>query len=304
MLLHFGEDLLAAEWPGAVVCIGTFDGIHLGHQALIRRTVEVARAQQLVSVIVTFDRHPAAILAPDRVPPSINTLRQNLAQIEALAPSACVILEFNQELADCSAEQFFQKILINHLRAKAMVIGYDFAFGHNRIGNSDWLKQRIDCEVLDAVSVHGLKVSSSQIRKAVASADMDAASQLLGRPFQIQGVVIQGNQLGRTLGYPTANLARFSDQIVPPNGIYAGVARTQFGEFAAAVSIGVRPTFNGDSRSIEAYLLDYPGDSLYSQTIELDLHSKMRDELKFENIEDLKEQMAKDVILTRQLVSI
>lgn len=302
MLLHFGEDLLAAEWPGAVVCIGTFDGIHLGHQALIRRTVEVARAEHLASVILTFDRHPAATLAPDRVPHSINTLRQNLAQIEALGPSACVILEFNQELADCPAEQFFQKILINHLHAKSMVVGHDFAFGHNRVGTGEWLKQRINCEIIEAVSIHGLRVSSSEIRKAVVSADFDAAKQLLRRPFQLQGVVVQGQQLGRTLGYPTANLARFSDQIVPQNGIYATTAHTGYGSFTAAASIGVRPTVGGESRSIEAFLLDYPGDSLYGQTVSLDFHARLRDELKFDSIEELKAQMAIDVEQTRQMM--
>lgn len=301
MLLHFGEDLLAAEWPGAVVCIGTFDGIHLGHQALIRRTVEVARQQHLASVILTFDRHPAAILAPDRVPHSINTLRQNLAQIEALGPSACVILEFNQELAECPAEQFFQKILVNHLRAKSMVIGYDFAFGHNRVGTGDWLKERINCEIIEAVSIHGLRVSSSEIRKAINSADLDAAKQLLGRPFQLQGVVVEGQQLGRTLGYPTANIARFSDQIVPPNGIYAATAHTELGSFTAATSIGVRPTVGGESRTVEAYLLDYPGDSLYGQTISLDFHAKLREEAKFDSLDELKSQMAIDVEQTRQM---
>lgn len=303
MLIHFGPDHLKPEWIGSVVCIGTFDGVHLGHQALIKQTVELAHQKLLPSVVLTFDRHPAEILAPDRAPCAINTLDQNLELIKSLGVSATVILPFNQKLADCPAEQFYQTILKNHLRAEAMVIGHDFAFGHNRQGTPEWLSQRIETHILEPVTVDKIRVSSSQIREAIQSGDCETVQKLLGRPFKIKAPIVAGQQLGRTLGYPTANLARSSELCSLPHGIYACTAETPFGSFTAATSIGTRPTVQGTHPTIEAFLLDYPGDSLYGHIITLNFHHRLRDELNFNGLEELKAQMAIDVQQTRQIIA-
>ncbi|MFM9872263.1 MAG: bifunctional riboflavin kinase/FAD synthetase [Fimbriimonadaceae bacterium] len=303
MLIHFGPDHLNPEWAGSVVCIGTFDGVHLGHQTLIKKTVELGHQKHLPSVVLTFDRHPAEILAPDHAPLPINTLDQNLDLINALGVSATVILPFNQKLADCPAEQFYQTILKNHLKAESIVIGHDFAFGHNRQGTPDWLQQRIETHILEPVEINHLRVSSSQIRHAIKTGNCEVAAQLLGRPFQIKAPIVAGQQLGRTLGYPTANLARSSNLCSLPHGIYACQAETPFGLFTAAASIGTRPTVQGTHPTIEAFLLDYTGESLYGHIIALDFHHRLRDELKFNGLEELKSQMAIDVQQTRQIIA-
>jgi riboflavin kinase / FMN adenylyltransferase len=304
MLIHFGPDHLKPEWAGSVVCIGTFDGVHLGHQALIKKTVELAHQKLLPSIVLTFDRHPAEILAPDRAPLPINTLDQNLELIKSLGVSATVILPFTQKLADCPAEQFYQTILKNHLKAESMVIGHDFAFGHNRQGTPDWLQERIQTHILEPIEIDNIRVSSSQIRRAIESGDCEAAQKFLGRPFQVKAPVIAGQQLGRTLGYPTANLARSSQLCSLPHGIYACQATTEFGTFTAATSIGTRPTVQGTHPTIEAFLLDYPGDSLYGHTISLNFYHRLRDELKFAGLDELKAQMAVDIQQTRDLITI
>jgi len=303
MLIHFGPDHLKPEWEGSVVCIGTFDGVHLGHQTLIKKTIELAHQKKLPSVILTFDRHPAEILAPDRAPLSINTLDQNLDLIKSLGASATVVLQFNKKLANCPAEQFYQTILKNHLKAESIVIGHDFAFGHNRQGTPDWLKPRIETHILEPVEINSLRVSSSQIRRAITEGKCEEASQLLGRPFQIKAPVIAGQQLGQTLGYPTANVARSSQLCSLPHGIYACQATTPFGTFIAATSIGIRPTVQGKHPTIEAFLLDYPGNSLYGHLISLNFHHRLRDELKFNSLDELKAQMAVDIQQTRQLIT-
>lgn len=303
MLIHFGADHIQPEWPAAVVCIGTFDGVHLGHQALIKQTVALAQSRHLPSVVLTFDRHPAEILAPDHAPLAINTLDQNLELIKALGVSLTVILPFDKHLANCPAEQFYQTILKNTLYAEAMVIGHDFAFGHNRQGTPEWLQARIETHVLPPVAINETRVSSSQIRQAIQAGNCELAHSLLGRPFQIKAPVIGGHQLGRTLGYPTANLARSSKLCSLPHGIYACQAHTFIGSFIAATSIGTRPTVQGTHPTIEAFLLDYPGDSLYGQVIELDFLHRLRDELKFDSLEALKTQMSLDVQRTRSLLT-
>ncbi len=303
MLIHFGPDHLQPEWDGSVVCIGTFDGVHLGHQALIKKTIELAHQKQFPSIVLTFDRHPAEVLAPDNAPLPINTLDQNLELIQSLGATAAVILPFNKKLAECPAEQFYQTILKNHLRAKSIVIGHDFAFGHNRQGTPEWLNQRIETHIINPILVDNTRVSSSQIRRAIIAGDCEQSTKLLGRPFQIKAPVVSGQQLGRTLGFPTANIARSSQLCSLPHGIYACQAKTPYGTFTAAASIGTRPTVQGTHPTIEAFLLDYPGDSLYGHLITLNFHHRLRDELKFNSLDELKSQMSVDVQQTRDLIN-
>lgn len=299
MLVHWGTDTLRAEWPRSVVCMGTFDGVHLGHQQVIREAVCRARERGLPAVVLTFDRHPAAILAPDRCPPALATLGQNLRKFEGLGVDVCLVLPFDDRLAATEAQAFFSSTLRAALRAEIIVIGHDFAFGHGRRGTPAWLADHIETVVVPPFELAGGRVSSSNIRAAVLNGDMERAHTMLGRPFSIEGIVIHGAQLGRKLGYPTANLARSAAQATPVDGVYAGTGITPFGSFRAAISVGVRPTIDEATRSIEAYLLDYKGESLYGHAIELMIERRLRAQVKFDDLESLKEQMARDVAAAR-----
>lgn len=301
MQVHFGLELLAAEWPSSVVCVGTFDGVHLGHRAVIGHAIGQAVARELPCVVVTFDRHPAHVLAPDRCPKAIASLHENLRLFEELGVGVAVVLPFTRELSQTSAQQFFEEAILRSLKAEEIVVGHDFAFGKGREGTPEWLGSRIKTEVVPPFELHGRRVSSSAIRSAVEQGDVGEAAFLLGRPFCLSGIVVSGQRLGRQLGYPTANLARSFDQVMPPNGIYVGFATTPHGRFRTAVSIGVRPAVGGTNRTIEAFLLDYPGYELYGKSLSVELHRRVRDEQHFESLELLKEQIARDVAIAASL---
>jgi riboflavin kinase/FMN adenylyltransferase len=303
MQVHFGLGLLRAEWSESIVCVGTFDGVHLGHQTLISHAVRESRRAEVPSVLVTFDRHPAALLAPDRCPKAISSLYQNLAAFERLGVSAAVILEFDRELSQTTAEAFLQDVVIGKLRAVEMVIGHDFAFGRGRQGTAEWLHGRIKTHPVPPFEMEGRRVSSTDIRNAVSDGRMEYAAARLGRPFEVTGVVVTGQKLGRTLGFPTVNIARSFDQVTPADGVYAGVCRTPNGAYKAAVNIGMRPAVGGKHRTIEAFLIDYRGEPLYGCAVGLSIHRLLREERKFDSLDLLKDQMARDVELVRRGVS-
>lgn len=285
-----------AEWPGAVVCIGTFDGVHLGHQAVVAQAVETAEERQLPTVLVTFDRHPFAVIRPEAVPQAIADLDQNVRQFEELGVDVTVVLPFDEKLRDTEAEAFYEDVVARALRAEHVVVGHDFAFGKDRVGTASWLSERVPTSVVEPFEKNGRRVSSSEIRRAVVAGDVAEAASLLGRPFELSGVVVAGERLGRELGYPTANLARSGNTVVPANGIYAGEAATRFGRYRAAISVGVRPTVAATgARTVEAHLIDYPGTSLYGRQVRLTFERRLRDEMRFDSLEALKEQMAADV---------
>jgi riboflavin kinase/FMN adenylyltransferase len=295
MLVHFGTDLLTAEWQAADACVGTFDGVHLGHQEVIRTALRRAEAAERPCVLVTFDRHPAAVLAPHKKPPSVGTLDQNLAMFRSLGVAVCVVLHFDQDLANVSAQAFLDEILIARLHAVELVVGHDFAMGKGRVGDSAWLAQRIATTVVPPFELDGRRVSSTEIRKSVGEGDVENAARLLGRPFAVQGVVVPGQKLGRQIGFPTVNIARSTEQVAPADGVYAGVCRTPEGTYRAAISLGVRPAVKGAVRTLEAYLLDYPGKLLYGKAVELSFCQRIRPERDFNDLESLSEQIAKDV---------
>lgn len=304
MQIHFGIELLRPEWQKAVVCIGTFDGVHLGHVEVIRTAVERAKKDELPVVVVTFDRHPSVILNPSKAPNAIASLKMNLEQFQAHGVGLAVILPFNAWLSRMSASEFFHSVLIDKIRASTIVVGYDFAMGNGREGDTQWLSQHIETIVVAPVELDGLRVSSSQIRADVASAQLDRANRLLGRSFEIQGFVEHGHKLGRTIGYPTANIARSFDQVLPADGVYSAEFLVDGKKFHAALAIGTRPTVGGGPRSIEAFLLDYPGDSLYGQHIRLRLNQYLRPEMKFDGLEALVQQMDRDVEQVRRFASL
>lgn len=295
MLVHFGTDLLQPEWAEADVCIGTFDGVHSGHRQVIKTAVEKARSSDRVCALVTFDRHPAAVLAPHKVPPAIATLDQNLAAFASVGVPVCVVLHFDLTLANVTASDFLEQILVKKLRASEIVIGHDFAMGKGREGDAAWLKSRIATTIVPAFEIEGRRVSSTEIRRCISEGDVGTAKSLLGRPFAVQGVVVPGQRLGRTIGFPTLNIARSSHLVDLANGVYAGVCRTPNGKFKAAISQGVRPAVGGQGKTLEAYLLDYPGQSLYGAAVELEVHHRLREEQDFPDLDALKRQIESDV---------
>ncbi len=295
MQVHFGVELLNAQWPGAVLCVGTFDGVHLGHQEVVRTAVGRAAEMEQPCIVVTFDRHPAAILNPTRVPKAIASLDENLAVFERLGAAMTLVLAFDRTLSETPAETFFREVLIGRLKAASLVVGHDFAFGKGRVGSPVWLQARIETVVVPPFEIAGRRVSSSEIRSAIEAGHVELAAKWLGRPFELPGIVVPGARLGRQLGFPTANLARSFDQVTPADGIYGGKCITPFGEFKAAISIGYRPTVQGKERTIEAYLLDYPGHDIYGAPLLLRFHKRIRDEVSFDSLDALKIQIADDV---------
>lgn len=303
MLVHFGPDNLEAQWTRATVVVGTFDGVHLGHRALVSRAVELAQRHEEPCVVVTFDRHPRALLDPQNCPPSLGTLEQNVIALRQAGASVCLIQPFTEEFSRRTAGSFLDDLLRGALKASRLVVGHDFAFGRGREGTPEWLQARIETEVLEPVMMGDVRISSSEIRRRIAAGEIGRVPELLGRPFALAGVVVPGQKLGRTLGFPTINLARSSQTAVPADGVYAGIAQTPRGTFGAAISVGMRPTVAGTSRTVEAFLLDYPGESLYGAPVQLEFHHWIRPELAFSSLDELTQHMGADVQKSRELLA-
>ena len=303
------EAELAALSPkrGSLITIGVFDGVHIGHQALLCRLVENARSRGLLSIAVTFRQHPEQLLAPQKKFSLIEAPDDKIERIRDTGVDMTLILDFDRELADHDAESFVA-LLRRYLNMNGMVLGWDFALGRSREGSLlklEELGKELDfsMEVVGAVMLNGEIVSSTAIRQALSAGDIDRANAMLGRPFSLQGEVVKGSHRGTELGFPTANLDIPENISLPADGVYA--ARVQLGakSLPAAVFIGRRPTFGGIERIVEAHIMDYTG-NLYGRRLKTDIISRMRGELKFENIEALKSQIERDVTLIRQKLAV
>ncbi len=287
---------------GRKVClaIGFFDGVHLGHQQIIRQTITDARQHEADALIVTFDRHPNTIVVPDRAPALIYPLNQKLQVIESLGIDVTLLIHFDKAFSEQSGEEFVRSLAHKAGQIRSICVGASFVFGHKRSGNVELLRKlggelNFTVHGLAAVSLDGKAVSSTRIRQAIAAGNLDTASQMLGRAYSVTGKVVAGDRLGRQLGFPTANLD-VSGLVLPPNGVYAAHAKTLTGLHRAVVNIGSRPTLTNAKAQLrmEAHLLDFT-DDLYGQDLELVLTDKLRDEKKFPSLADLREQIGKDV---------
>jgi riboflavin kinase/FMN adenylyltransferase len=282
------------------LAIGFFDGVHLGHQQIIRQTISDARQHEALALILTFDRHPNTVIAPDRAPALIYPLDQKLRVIESLGVDATLVLHFDKALSERSGEEFIRTLATEAGPIRSICVGANFAFGHKRSGNVELLR-RLGSELNfavhghAAVSLDGKAVSSTRIRQAIGAGHLDAASQMLGRPYSLVGQVALGDQLGRKLGFPTANLD-VTGLVLPPSGVYAAQVRSTGGLHRAVVNIGVRPTLKTAKPQlrVEAHLLGFSGD-LYGTTLELLLVEKLRDEKKFPSVAELRDQIARDI---------
>lgn len=282
------------------LAIGVFDGVHLGHQQIIRQTIADARQHGGLSLVVTFDRHPNSIVAPDRVPPQIYPLAQKLRTIETLGADATLLIEFNRAFSEQTGEGFIRELARAFGKIQSICVGADFVFGHKRSGNVPLLRQ-LGAEL--GFTVHGMAavaldrevVSSTRIRGAIQAGDFDAASQMLGRPYGTSGLVRAGDQLGRQLGFPTANLD-VNGLALPPNGVYAAHATINGRRHRSVLNLGLRPTIEDGAleRRFEVHLLDFAGD-LYGQELEVEFVAKLREEMKFASLDALKARIAEDI---------
>jgi riboflavin kinase / FMN adenylyltransferase len=286
----------------AVVAVGSFDGVHLGHQHVLSRVKELASARGARSAVVTFEPHPRCVLEPAGCPKSITTIEEKLGLLELLEIDDGIVLKFTPQVAQLSAAEFITALSAS-MDLKAVVCGPDFAFGHRRQGNPEWLRQHgIPVEVVEPFLLDGQELHSSAIRRLLGEGDIPAANRLLERDFVLRGTVEHGAEVGKGLGFPTANLAVQLNKLVPTQGIYAVRVRSPHGRHLGALNIGYRPTFGGDRLTIEVYLLDFDGD-LYGSQLEVAFIARLRDEKKFDSAAELAEAIARDVAETRRLLA-
>lgn len=284
-----------------VATIGFFDGVHRGHQFLIKQVCDEAKASGMESAVITFDEHPRKVLHQDYQPRLLSTLEEKLILLSRTGIDNAVVLHFDREMAGLSAHDFMEKVLHDRLNVKKLIIGYDNRFGHNRAeGFYDYVRMghEMGIEVIQsqAFSLDGVNVSSSYIRKLIEKGELELANKCLGYPYAIYGKVVSGYQEGRKLGFPTANLdLSGSGQLVPANGVYGVKVRLQdsMQYRRGMMNIGTRPTFNGKNLSIEAYIFDF-SDDIYGQTLVAAFIHRIRDEHKFDSAEELAEQMRND----------
>jgi len=293
---------LPASPIGAVtLTVGSFDGVHLGHTDVIRRTVVAAARDGAQPALMTFEPHPRCVLDPANCPPSVTTLQEKLALVESLGIEHAIVIRFDRALAGLSPQQFID-LVATAMEVKRWVVGFDFAFGRERRGNAEWLRANGHAvDVVPPFTLNGKELHSSDVRRLVTLGEMEEVTRLLGREYSMAGPVEAGDRVGRRLGFPTANIAIEPNKLVPALGAYAGRAVAEEGKFIAALSVGYRPTFGGTQLRVEAFLLDFEGD-LYQQRLELKFVRYLHPDITFPNTDELVQQLRSDVADTRRIV--
>ena len=298
-IVHAANEL---KTNGKKVClaIGFFDGVHLGHQQIIRQTIADARQHDGIPLVLTFDKHPNVIVAPDKAPLLIYSLPQKLRTIESLRIENILLIPFDKQFSAQTGEEFIRCLARDFGKIHSICVGAEFVFGYKRSGNVTLLKNlgaelHFQVHGLSAVSLDGQPVSSTRIREAIRAGNLDDASQMLGRPYAICGKIITGDKLGRQFGFPTANLD-VTGLVLPPHGVYSAITKWNGGIYHVALNIGVRPTVatGKPELRVEAHLLDFKGD-LYGKELEIEIGEKLRDEKKFASPEELRRQIAQDI---------
>jgi riboflavin kinase/FMN adenylyltransferase len=300
------EALPLADGP-SVATVGFFDGVHAGHQAVLGRTVERARERRIRSIAITFDRHPREILTPGHEPRLLTTVERKAALIAERGIDALVVLEFTREFSLVSAEDFVRDVLVGGVHALEVVVGANFTFGHRAAGTLERLPALgrpygLSAEGVDLVRIDGRTVSSSTIRDALAAGDLAWPQTALGRRFVLDGAVVAGHGRGRGLGFPTANLRTLPRLLLPGQGIYAGVAEVDRERHVAAIDVGTNPTFGVEPLHVEAFVLDYGGGDLQGRPLAVEFWARLRDEMRFDSVEELVLAIGRDVERTREIV--
>ena len=297
-----GLESYPPDAPGSVVALGVFDGVHRAHRAILDAAVARAREAGLVALACTFDPHPAEVLSPGRAPAPITTLDERLDLIAGAGLDTTVVLAFSRDLAVLEPEAFVEAVLLDRLRARAVVVGFNHRFGRAARGDARLLESLAGrlgfaAHVVPPLVVDGGPVSSTAVRTALQAGDVEAAMRLLGRSYSVTGPVVRGAARGRTLGFPTANVQPERPVLVP-TGVYACRAETDGDTRRAVVNIGVRPTFEETVVTVEAHLLDFTAD-LYGRRLTLQFRRRLRDEIRFASVEALRAQIARDIEATR-----
>ncbi len=307
--LQYPNLTVSSPWAPSVVAIGMFDGVHVGHQAVVRQARMLARERNLPCSVFTFVSHPRTVLRPDYPVPLLTPWESKLCLLEDLGVDTVVGAQFTPAFSQLSAREFVERILVGQMRAQHVVVGYNFAFGHGQEGNGDMLKALgaefgFQVTVVDPVELNGASVSSSRIRKLLATGHVAEANTLLGRPYSLTGIVVTGDQRGRLLGFPTANLAAESTKLLPAYGVYAGQALWREGDETfqepCVVNLGMRPTFDPPQLRIEAHLIGWSGD-LYGKRLTVSLQHRLRPEMAFKSVDELVVQIRQDVDHARTL---
>lgn len=299
-----------------MVTIGVFDGLHRGHQALVARTVEIAKQRNLPSVMLTFDPHPSEVLRPGSHPAQLTTLRRKAELVEELGIDVFAVLPFTLELSRLTADEFVHEILVDRLHVAAVVVGENFTFGHKAVGNVDLLRElgrrfgfatygaELQGDSVPDGEPVEITFSSTYVRSCIDAGDVAAAAAALGRPHRLEGIVVRGDGRGHGLGFPTANLSTPRYAAAPADGVYAAWflrAGDPRRRLASAVSVGTNPTFSGRERTVEAFVLDVDED-FYGQHVALDFVARLRDQIRFGSVPDLIAQIDDDVARTREIL--
>lgn len=299
-----------APVPSAVT-IGFFDGVHRGHQTILSRAVQAGRERDLRSVVVTFDRHPREVVAPEAVPSLLMTPERRVRCLTRAGSDLVLVLAFTDELSRLSPQAFVEQVLVEALHARVVVVGANFRFGHRAAGDVTTLarlgrRAGFEAEAVTLTTRDGAVISASEIRQRVAAGDVEWAAETLSRAHTVDGVVVAGHGRGRSLGIPTANVAVDRRLVLPANGVYAGHVQPDgpagHERLPAVTNVGVRPTFDGGAVTVEAHLLDFDGD-LYRRELGVEFAHRLRGEWRFDNPEDLVVQMRADIATGRRLLT-
>ncbi|MEU7283276.1 bifunctional riboflavin kinase/FAD synthetase [Streptomyces sp. NPDC045431] len=305
-----GLEDIPQDWGRSVVTIGSYDGVHRGHQLIIGRAVERARELGVPSVVVTFDPHPSEVVRPGSHPPLLAPHHRRAELMAGLGVDAVLVLPFTAEFSQLSPADFIVKVLVDKLHARAVIEGPNFRFGHRAAGDVAYLAELgstydYEVEVVDLFvsgeAGGGEPFSSTLARRLIAAGDIEGAAEILGRPHRVEGVVVRGAQRGRELGYPTANVETLPHTAIPADGVYAGWLVVGEEHMPAAISVGTNPQFNGTERTVEAYAIDRVGLDLYGLHVAVDFLAYVRGQAKFGSIEELLEAIAADVERCREL---
>lgn len=301
MKIFHGTDNANIAKP-TILTLGVFDGLHLGHQAIMRRVVERAKDTGAIPTAITFDPHPRAVLHPRSAPPLLQTLDQRLSNLEILGIEQSIVFPFSKEFASQPAEDFIQRTIHERLHAQEVYLGKGFAFGKDRGGNIELLKKMSGelgfiAEDVDEVQLRGQRISSSQIRKLLTHGRVNLARRMLGRPYGVEGEVVRGERRGHQIGFPTANLNPVN-RVIPKFGVYATTTLINGSWLKSITNIGVRPTFDGSNMSIETFVFDFDGD-LYGDVLRVRFLHRIRDEKKFNGIDELRSQIEADTARAR-----
>ncbi|MEG0290618.1 MAG: bifunctional riboflavin kinase/FAD synthetase [Erysipelotrichaceae bacterium] len=303
-ILHVEVGDCELNLPEISACIGYFDGIHIGHQQLIKKVIHLAKQDKTIPSLITFDPDPWSVVKGEQHLAHLTTMAQRIKTGEELGLKLWIILRFNQEMANLSVDAFHQ-LLINQLHVKTLVCGYDFTYGKFGKGNIETLAKQsyFSYQVLDAVKYQGQKISSTRIETALLQGNVKDVKALLGHYYQLEGIVIRGNQIGRTISFPTANLKLIANYILPKKGVYAGYAQVQGKQYSAFINIGYNPTFNlKEEVSIEVHIFDFNLD-IYNESVTIVFVERLRDEMKFDSKDALVKQLIMDKERTLTIIA-